>query len=98
MELVENFVGASDLSSDVMSPEYGGGVPIVKVKCTLKRNVAFWEHIGASRFIRGTIVDGYKIPFIYTPVAASFGNNRSAIQHSEIVEQAIISDLKNKWK
>ena len=34
----------------------------------------------------------YKIPFIYTPPAASFGNNRSAIQHSEFVEQAI-SDL-----
>ena len=39
---------------------------------------------------------GHKIPFIYnpqlTPHAASFGNNRSAIQHSEFVEQAI-SDL-----
>ena len=35
---------------------------------------------------------GYKIPFIYTPPAASFGNDRSAIQHSEFVEQAI-SDL-----
>ena len=73
-------------------------MPIVKVRCTLKRNVAFWEHIGTSSFIRGSIVDGYKIPFIYTPPTASFGNNRSAIKHSEIVEQAIISDLKNKWK
>ena len=64
----------------------------VKVKGSLKRNVAFWEHIGASRFIRDTIVDEYKIPFIYTPPAASFGNNRSTIQHSEFVELAI-SDL-----
>ena len=92
VELVENSVDASDLSSDVISPEYQEGVPIVKVKGSLKRNVAFWEHIGASRFIRDTIVYGYKIPFIYTPPAASFGNNRSAIQHSEFVEQAI-SDL-----
>ena len=89
VELVENSVDASDLSSDVISPEYQEGV---KVKGSLKRNVSFWEHIGASRFICNTIVDGYKIPFIYTPPAASFGNNRSAIQHSEFVEQAI-SDL-----
>ena len=92
VELVENSVDAPDLSSDVISPEYQEGVPIVKVKGSLKRNVAFWEHIGASRFIRDTIVFGYKIPFIYTPPVASFGNNRSAIQHSEFVEQAI-SDL-----
>ena len=92
VELVENSVDASDLSSDVISPEYQEGVPIVKVKGSLKRNVAFWVHIGAFRFIRDTIVYGYKIPFIYTPPTASFGNNRSAIQHSEFVEQAI-SDL-----
>ena len=92
VELVENSVDASDLPSDVISPEYQEGVPIVKVKGSLKRNIAFWEHIGASRFVRDTIVDGYKIPFIYTPPAASFRNNRSAIQHSEFVGQAI-SDL-----
>ena len=82
----------SDLSSDVISPEYQEGVRTVKVKGSLKRNVPFWEHIGASRFIRSTIVDGYKIPFTYTPPAVNFGNNRSAIQHSEFVEKAI-SDL-----
>ena len=92
VELVENSVDASDLSSDVISPEYQEGVPTVKVKGSLKQNVPFWEHIGASRFICNTIVDGYKIPFIYTPPAASFGNNRSVIQHIEFVEQAI-SDL-----
>ena len=92
VELAENSIVAPNLSSDVLSPEYQEGVPIVKVKGSLKRNVAFWEHIGASRFIRDTIVSGYKIPFIYTPPAASFGNNRSAIQHSEFVELAI-SDL-----
>ena len=92
VELVENSVDASDLSSDVISPEYLEGVPIVKVKGSLKRNIAFWEHTGASRFVRDTIVDGYKIPFIYTPPAASFCNNRSAIQHSVFVGQAI-SDL-----
>ena len=92
VELVENSIVAPNLSSDVLSPEYQEGVPIVTVKGSLKRKVAFWEHIGASCFIRNTIVSGYKIPFIYTPPAASFGNNRSAIQHSEFVELAI-SDL-----
>ena len=89
VKLVEYSVDAPDLSSDVISPEYQEGVPIVKVKGSLKRNVAFKEHIGASRFILDTIVNGYKIPFIYTLPAANFGNNRSDIQH---VEQAI-SDL-----
>ena len=92
MELVEYSVHAPDLSNDVISPEYQEGVPIVKVKGSLKCSVAFWEHIAASRFILDTIVNGYKIPFIYTPPAANFGNNRSAIQHRESVEQAI-SDL-----
>ena len=32
MELVENSVDASDLFSDVISPEYQEGVPIFKVK------------------------------------------------------------------
>ena len=89
MELVENFFDASVLSNDV---RISGGSAIVKVKESLKRNIAFWEHIGASRFICDTNVDGYNIPFIYTPPAASFCNNRSAIQHTEFVEQAI-SDL-----
>ena len=92
VELVEYFVDAPDLSSDVISPEYQEGVPIVKVKGSLKRNVAFWEHIGASRFILDTILYGYKIPCIYTPPAANFGNNRSAIEHRKFVEEAI-SDL-----
>ena len=64
LELVENSVDASDLSSDVISPEYQEGVPIVKVKGSLKSNIAVWEHIGASRFVRDTIVDGYKIPLL----------------------------------
>ena len=46
----------------------------------------------ASRFIRNTIVDGYKIPFIYTPPSAHFANNRSAILYSDFVAQAI-SDI-----
>ena len=74
MKLVENFVDASVLSNDVISPEYHKGVPIVKVKSSPKRNIVFWEHIGASRFIRDTIDNKYMIPFNYTLPAASFGD------------------------
>ena len=66
--------------------------PNVKVKGNLKLNIAFWDHIGASRFVRDIILDGYKIPFIFTPPSAQFSNNRSAIQYNDFVEQAI-SDL-----
>ena len=90
VELVEYSVDAPDLSSDVISPAYQEGVPIVKVKGSLKRTVDFWEHLGASRFILDTIVYAYKNPFIYTRPAANFGNNRSAIQHSEFVEQLFL--------
>lgn len=66
--------------------------PTVKVKGNLKLNVAFWEHIGASSFILDTILDGLKIPFIYTPPSPHFFTNRSTIQYSDFVEHAI-SDL-----
>ena len=62
VELVENSVDASDLSGDLITPEYQGRLPVVNVKGNRKRNIAFWEQTGASRFIRNTILDGYKIP------------------------------------
>ena len=52
MELVENSVDASDLSGDLITPEYQGRVPVVKVKGNRKRNIAFWEQTGASRLLR----------------------------------------------
>jgi len=65
VELVENSVDVPDLSSEELIPEYQEGVPIVKVKGSLLfATIAFWEHTGASRFIRDTIVYGYTFPFI----------------------------------
>ena len=78
--LAGNFAESSD-SRDSYSP-------FAKVKGNLKLNVAFLEHIDASCFIRDTILDGYKIPCIYTPPSAYFSNNRSAFQHSDFVEEA----------
>ena len=93
-DLTRNFAESSDSidSCFIASADYQDDTPIVKVKGNLKLNVAFWEHLGASRFIRDTIVDGNEIPFIYTPPSAHFTNNRSAILYSDFVAQAI-SDL-----
>ena len=81
VDLTRNFAGSSDSvdSCFIANADYQDDTPIVKVKGNLKLNVAFWEYLGASRFIRDTIVDGYKIPFIYTPPPAHFTYNRSAI-------------------
>ena len=65
---------------------------VITLGSHLKLNVAYREDLGASRFIRDTIVDVYTIPFIYTPPAAHVTNNRSAIVYSDFVAQAI-SDL-----
>ena len=94
VDLTRNFAESSDSldSYFIASADYQDDTPIVKVKGNLKLSVAFWEHLGAYRFIRDTTVDGYKIPFIYTPPSAHFTNNHSAILYSDFVAQAI-SDL-----
>ena len=74
-------------------PEYHEEPVNVKVKGRLKHTIASWEDIGASLFIRQIILQGYKIPFIYTPAPAQFPNNRSAIQNSDFVDQAIFDLL-----
>ena len=72
--LNRNFAESSDSLDNcfIASVDHQDDTPIVKVKGNLKLNVAYWEHLGASRFIRDTIVDGYTIPFIYTPPSANF--------------------------
>ena len=42
----------------MISPEYQEGMPIVKVKGSLKRNIAFWKRIRARRFVRDSLVEG----------------------------------------
>ena len=55
--------------------------------------ISLLAHIGSSLFIRQIVLQGYKIPFIYTPAPAQFPNNRSAIQNSDFVDQAIFDLL-----
>ena len=74
-----------------MSPSWNNKV------INLKLNVAFWEHLGAYRFIRDTTVDSYEILFIYTPPSAHFTDNRSALLYSDSVAQAISDLLATGW-
>ena len=75
--------------SPEICPDYQEDVHNIAVKGRLRRNISFWEYIGASWFIRQTILEGYKIPFYFTPAPATFGNNKSSLQHADFVHKAI---------
>ena len=75
--------------SPEICPDYQEDVQNIAVKGRLRRNISFWEYIGASWFIRQTILEGYKIPFYFTPAPATFGNNKSSMQHADFVHKAI---------
>ena len=65
------------------------GTPNVKGR--LKNNVKFWESIGTNRTILDIIRNGYKIPFYSEPKKKSFSNNKSALTHTQFVENEIKS-------
>ena len=50
----------------------------LQVKGNLRRNLDFWIHIGAPKFILSVIANGYCLPFQFTPVCFSLNNNKSA--------------------
>ena len=67
----------------------------VKGECLadrLRRNIQYWEGIGSSDFVLDIIKTGYKIPFIHTPLAAYFRNNKSVRDNPAFVT-ASIQDL-----
>lgn len=69
--------------------EYEQGQANIIVKGRLKTHANFWRSIGCYDFILDTIVNGYRIPFYTTPPSAHLRNNRSALNHSDFVEEAI---------
>ena len=73
--------------------EQGISEPIVRGR--LKSSIKFWSAIGAESEILSIIHDGYKLPFVNTPPAATFKNNKSAINYSDFVSEAV-SDLLKK--
>ncbi|CAC5388869.1 unnamed protein product [Mytilus coruscus] len=65
------------------------------VKSSLSKNVAFWEHIGASKFIINTI-KCYMIPFVNLPPPMKFRNNKSAVDNTDFVNEAVLELAKNR--
>ena len=59
------------------------------VKGRLAKHIEFWMNIGASDFVLDTIRNGYVIPFVNPPVSMYFKNNKSALDNSEFVDQAV---------
>ena len=82
-----------DNKEEVFEFEQDAAPPPLKGR--LKNHVTFWESINANRFIVEVIKSGYRIPFINTPVSRYFPNNRSAFDHSQFVESAILELVKN---
>ena len=53
------------------------------VKSRLSRNIDFWKHISASKFILDILQYGYLIRFCDIPPPMCFTNNRSALQKKQ---------------
>ena len=66
----------------------------IKVKGRLKANLQYWQSIGCNETILSVIRDGYVIPFLTTPPNKIFSNNKSAMNNSEFVNDAVLELLK----
>ena len=63
----------------------------LSVKGNLKNNLGFWRSMGAPDFfILSTIENGYRLPFISSPLAVKLSNNKSARLHADFVDQAFL--------
>ena len=96
-EVKYNF--SSHESADVLPVtafEYQEQSPIIdNVKGRLRQHIEFWKSIDAYENIVDIIYNGYRIPFIETPSSKFFKNNRSALQNSKFVEEAILDLLRS---
>ena len=65
----------------------------ISVKGRFRRALGHWKQINAPQFISETIEFGYKLPFLTTPLAIIFRNNKSTLDEPAFVESAIHSFL-----
>ena len=65
------------------------------IKGSLRKNFSFWKEIRTSQFVLDIIKTGYKIPFLKSTKSSFSRNNRSDVENSNFVEEAI-ADLLNK--
>ena len=70
-----------------------GGTILSQVKGRLRRHVQFWRSIGAPRYVLSVICEGYRLPFLQIPPPFTSQNNKSALDHSEFVNDAILELL-----
>ena len=66
------------------------------MKGNLKKNLEFWEFIGAPSFILNVIKLGYRLPFWDVPSAYCSKNNLSAFKNFEFVENSIAELLESE--
>lgn len=75
--------------------EYAVHVDKVELACTthvkgrLKERIAFWQSIGASRWVLEVLKDGYCLPFISLPQKAFFRNHCSVVEDEDFVCQEV---------
>ena len=55
----------------------------------LKRCVAFWEEMGASRWVLDILERGYRLPFVKEPPSGIEGNQSSCWSHKQFVSDAV---------
>ena len=61
----------------------------VQVNGRLKKNIAFWKDIGASKWVLSVIENCYYLHFISLPARRSFQNHPSVVQNQEFVCQEL---------
>ena len=55
----------------------------------LKQNSSKWSDFGASKEMLDIVENGYKLPLLTLPDSVELRNNRSALNHSEFVQEEI---------
>ncbi|XP_072025653.1 uncharacterized protein [Amphiura filiformis] len=88
----ENF-GVEDWQKNFYEYEQGSSEPIIKGR--LRSSIDFWRSIQANDFVLSIIQNGYKLPLITTPPVIVLKNNKSALDNSDFVYEAI-NDLVKK--
>ena len=73
--------------------EESSGTALSQIKGSLRRHVEFWPGISAPRYILAVICEGYRLPFQQTNPGFTSQNNRSGLDLSEFVNEAILELL-----
>ena len=87
INMVNSDVGLSDVL--FLDVENSGMNSCTIVKGRLRECIAFWESIGANRWVLEIIREGYCLPFVDLPRSMTFLNHQSAIREADFVAEEI---------